>query len=117
MLTKSDLSQIRKITQEVVQKTVREEVESESQTTRSEIQSEMKLMRMRIEERLYAIENKLKDVDIKTINLEKIMKNLYADMKKIKKDVSTMIERFDREDVRIEKRIQKIEEHLNLMPS
>ena len=99
MLTKSDLSQIRKV--------VREETEVESNSLKSELTSEVKLMRMRLESRLETIENKLKDSDIKLGNVEK-------DLKYVKKTIEVMIKRFDEDDAALRKRVEKIEEHLNL---
>lgn len=92
MLTKSDLNQIRKV--------VREEVEEENENTRNEIRTEMKLSRMKLEERLREIETSLKNLSIR--------------LRKVEKDTSTAIDIFDRIDVRLNKRVKTIEEHLDL---
>jgi hypothetical protein len=103
MLTKTDLSQIRIV--------LREEVESESKTTRLELRGEIKLFRMRIEERLYKIEDKLKDLEIKTdSHFKKIEKELTG----IKKDINMVAGVLDNEDVALRKRVARIESHLGL---
>jgi len=44
------------------------------------------------------------------------LKPIRKDMRKIKKDVKTLIDHFDKRDVRIQKRVKKIEEHLDFPP-
>lgn len=42
------------------------------------------------------------------------VKTLQEDVSKIRKDVSTIVDFFDREYIDLRKRVQRIEEHLNL---
>src|SRR3989344_4658261 len=76
MLTKTDLSQIQKVVKEVV----RTEVETEAKTTRRELQTEMKLSRMKLEERLLGLENRVKDLDIRTESNCKKISHAYDDV-------------------------------------
>ncbi len=79
MLTKSDLSQIRKV--------VKEEVKTEIAPLKVKID--------KIETRLSSIEK---------------------EMKKIGKDIKVVVNFFDKTYLRLLKRIERIEEHLNLPP-
>ena len=83
MLTKSDLSQIRKV--------VREEIETEAQNTKSELQAEMKLSRMETQSDLRAIKDRLK--------------NLEVAITKIHKKLDTIINFFDKQDMDTLKRV------------
>jgi len=62
MLTKTDLSQIRKI--------IREEVETESQNIKDEIQADIKMSLVRISGELHRIQDRLKNVEIKINNIQ-----------------------------------------------
>ncbi len=92
MLTKSDLQQIRKI--------IREEIEEESENTRRELRTELKLFRMQLEDRMEKIEDSLKNLSIR--------------LRKVEKDISAAIDIFDKTDVKLTKRVEKIEEHLQI---
>ncbi len=94
MLTKTDLSQIRKV--------VREEVEEEGKNTKNELQAEIKLTRMEIQS--------------EQINIKDRLKNLEIAAKKIQKTVDTIIDFFDRQNLNIRKRVERIEESLGLSP-
>ncbi|MFZ5365916.1 MAG: hypothetical protein ACOZBZ_01345 [Patescibacteria group bacterium] len=92
MLTKADLSQIRKI--------VREEIETESKSLQEELQGEIKLSRMEIQKDVHLLANKVK-------NLEMIAN-------KIQKSIKSVVNFFDREYLRLRKQVERLEEHLNL---
>lgn len=116
MLTKSDLSQIRKI--------VREEVENEVQSTRDELQAEIKLVRMELSTRIDRLEDKFKNTEIRIGNIEtstnsidRRLKRIESNIKKMRKDISVTIEHFDREAVVLHRRVKKAEEHLGLTAS
>ena len=116
MLTKTDLSQIRKI--------IREEVESEVQSTRDELQAEIKLARMELSTRIDRLEDKFKNVEIRVGNIEtttnsidKRLKRIESNIKKMRRDISVTIKHFDGETVVLHRRVKKIEEHLGLIPS
>lgn len=98
MLTKTDLSQIKKL--------VREEVEAEGENTRSEIMSEIKLAGMRTATELREVNTRLKNLEIKTMRIEK-------DVKKVQRDLRKTSDFLDRENLKTVKRVQKIEEHLD----
>ncbi len=95
MLTQQDLKQIRSI--------LREEIESEGENTRNELQSELKLFRFELSEKIHALEDRMKNVEIK--------------ITKLQKDVSTLIVMFDKQDMELLKRVKKIEAHLGFTTS
>lgn len=92
MLTKNDLAKIRKI--------IREEVEVETESLQTEIQGEIKISRMELQKELRLINHRLKDQEIK--------------IKKLHKDVKTIVNFFDKEYLEMEKRVEKIEQDLKL---
>ena len=94
MLTKTDLSQIRKI--------IREEVETESQNIKDEIQADIKMSLVRISGELHRIQDRLKNVEIK--------------INKIEKDLKYAVNFLDKESLKIQKRVERIEKHLKLEP-
>ena len=94
MLTKSDLKEFRKI--------VREEVESESQNLKLELQGDIKISQMRILNEIGELKNRLKNLEIK--------------VDKIQKDLKIVVSFFDKEELRLQKRITRMEEHLRLPP-
>ncbi len=91
-LTKTDFNQIRKI--------LREESEEENETTRTELRSELKLFRVKLENQLEKVENGVKNLSIR--------------LRKVEKDISVAIDVFDRTDIKLDKRVEKIEDHLGL---
>lgn len=92
MLTKADLSNIRKI--------IREEVESESVNVKEELVAEIKLSRMELQKEIRALAERVKNLEI--------------GVRKIQKDVKTVINFFDKEYLNLRKRVEVIEEHLRL---
>lgn len=107
MLTKADSSVIRKI--------IREEVGVEFRSLGKDLTGEIKLFRMRIENRLSDIENAIKDLDIRIANSTVEIKSLSRSLKRARKDIKIMIDLFDTQDVKLHKRVEKIEKHLNLL--
>lgn len=95
MLTKTDLNQIRKV--------VREEIEGESRSLKEDLQGEIKLVRIEIQKDIQALTNRIKNLEIVT--------------NKIQKDIKSIINFFDKEFLRLRKRVEKVEEHLNLPPT
>lgn len=120
MLTKNDLDQLRKlireeieverkqtkkliqnelkIEREQIRKLIREEIEIESQRIREELRTEIKLTKMELSNKISAIEDQLKSIEI-TIT-------------KMQKDIGGIISYFDRETIKLNKRITTIEERL-----
>lgn len=48
--------------------------------------------------------------------VEKKLKPVNKDLRKIKKDITTIIDYFDRGQMKLEKRVDRIENHLSLPP-
>jgi len=92
MLTKGDFSQIKKI--------VREEVEAEGENIRTEVMGEIKLAGMRTTTELREVNNRLKNLEIST--------------RKIQKDLKQTSNFLDKENLKVVKRVEKIEDHLNI---
>lgn len=92
MLTKSDFSQIRKI--------VREEVETESDSLKRDLEGEIKLARMELQGEIHTLVGKVKDSEIS--------------LRKIQKDIKTIVNFFDNEYLRLQKEVYRIKEHLHL---
>lgn len=103
MLTKTDLSQIRKI--------VREEVENETQALEDGLQAEITMARIRIQTDINELKNRLKNVEIKVKNLEARIIKMHKDLKKEIKMVANFL---DKENIKTLKKVEKIEEHLKL---
>ena len=95
MLTKTDLNQIRKV--------VREEIETESRSLEENLQGEIKLVRIEIQKDIRALTNRVKSLEIIT--------------NRIQKDIKSIINFFDKEFLQLRKRVEKVEEHLNLPPT
>ena len=60
--------------------------------------------------------------DLKNLNLitkdclKKELRPIKADLRKIRKDINTVIDFFDREYLNLQKRVARTEEHLGLSP-
>jgi uncharacterized protein YpuA (DUF1002 family) len=96
VLTKTDLKAIDKI----VKKRIREEVEAESQNTKKELGSEMKMNLVRTIAELRELKDRLKNVEI--------------DTRKIQKDLKHTVNFLDKEGLKITKRVDGTEKHLQL---
>ena len=94
MLTKTDLSQIRKI--------VREEVETESGSLQEELQGEIKLSRIEIQKDVHTVKDRIKNLEIA--------------IRKIQKNIKSIVSFFDKEYLNMRQRIEHVEEHVNLPP-
>ena len=94
MLTKTDLKEIKKI--------VREETEAESENTKNELLSEMKMNMIRTVEELRELNTRNKNLEIK--------------INKIQKDIKYTVDFLDRDHLKTQKRVQRIEEHLGFEP-
>ena len=92
MLTKTDLSQFRKV--------IREEVETESKSLQEELQGEIKLSRIEIQKEVRLVANKVKNLEIV--------------ISKIQKGIKSIVNFFDQEHLQLRKRVERLEEHLNL---
>ncbi len=94
MLTKIDFKEIRKI--------VREEVETEIQNAKEDLQAEMKMNLVRSTKETRDVKDRLKNVDIKLNNIQKDMKYTTNFL--------------DKEGLKAQKRVDRIEKHLRLPP-
>ena len=94
MLTKTDLKEIRKI--------IREEVETESENNKSEIQAEMKMNMIRVVTEIRELSSRLKNVEVK--------------LNKMQKDLKYSVNFLDKFGLKIQSRVERIEEHLRLEP-
>jgi hypothetical protein len=101
MLTKQDLSQIKKA--------VRDEVTTEAKTTRINLRAEIKLSRIEIQ-------NDLNDLTDRAKNLEQQTDETHKTVKKIDKKLDKFIDYFDQGNLALEKRTKRIEAHLQLPP-
>lgn len=106
MLTKTDLKQIQTI--------VRQEVTREGKTIRSDIRGEMKLLKMELSNRITQVEERLANIEIRLTNVEKDIFLIKKDIKKIKKDLIYSVDFLDREFLQLNRRVERIEERLNL---
>lgn len=67
MLTKSDLSQIRKV--------IREEVENEAQSLKDELQSDITMSRIRVQNDIGELKDRIKNLEIRVAKMHKELKN------------------------------------------
>jgi hypothetical protein len=74
MLTKTDLSQIRKI--------VRQEVETESESAKEDLQGEIKLSRIELQKDVRSVKDRIKNLEIA--------------VRKIQKNIKTIVNFFDK---------------------
>ena len=101
MLTKQDLKAIKSV--------VRDEVVSEAETTKSNLRAEIKMSRIRIQEDISNLTDRVKNLEQKTdIN------NKY--ISQVDKKVDLVIKAFDREYLDLQKRVSRVETHLQFKP-
>jgi hypothetical protein len=91
-LTNDDLKKIRGV--------VREEVEAEVGNAKGDLDSSLSSLRLRNSYELSQISNRLK--------------NLEVGQRKIQKDLDNTIDFLDKQDIKTEKRLEKVEKKLNL---
>lgn len=129
MLTKTDLSQIRKI--------IREEVEAEVKDSTQTLGTTIRESRMKVQYDINQLDDRIKNVEIRLDNsdkntqtvvsqldkisgkinsMEKDMKNVKKTLGYVKKTTEILVDRTDREETSLGKRIKRIEGHLNLPP-
>lgn len=113
MLTKNDLSQIRKV--------VREEVGNETQVVRDELQSDITMSRIEIQNEIRGVKDRLKNVEIQTTKVQEGLKNVEIRVTKMHKDLKKEIKQvanfLDKEHMATRKRVERVEEHLGLLTS
>lgn len=94
MLTKNNLFQIRKL--------VRDEIEAEAENIKTDLGSEIKLVGIRTSRGLDEIKNRLKNLEILA--------------RKTQKDLKSVTNFLDKENLKTLKRVERIETHLHLQP-
>jgi hypothetical protein len=94
-LTKDDFKGIREV--------VREEIETEVGNRTEEIKSEAKMNMIRLAGRIDGVESRVKNSEIA----------IKRELGKVQKDLKFAIKFLDKQDIRTEERITKIEENLN----
>ncbi|MBI2036520.1 hypothetical protein HYT17_02735 [Candidatus Microgenomates bacterium] len=99
MLTKTDLSQIRKI--------IREEVENEAQSIKDELRSEIKMSMIRTHSEIKDLKDKVKNLEIRITRMHN----------ELKKEIRIVADFLDRDHLRLQKRVQIIEHHIGISPS
>ncbi len=105
MLTKSDLSQLRKMTQEVVREIVREEVGNEVTSLKDELQADITMSRMRIQTDINELTDRIKNLEIRVTKMHKDLKT----------EIKMGFEYLDKEHSGTAKRVDKIEACLGLL--
>ena len=103
MLTKTDLSQFRKI--------IREEIENETKALKDELGSDITMVRMRLQGDINDLKNRIKNLEIGTTNLESKITKMH---KELKSEIKLIANVLDKENLKTLKRVQKIETHLGL---
>lgn len=99
MLTKSDLTQIRKI--------VREEVGNETQALKNELQSDISMARIRVQNDINELKDRIKNLEIRVTKMHEELKN----------EIKLVANFLDKENVKAIKRVERIEEYLKLSPA
>lgn len=90
MLTKADFSKFKEL--------VREEVEAEGENIKSELSSDIRMWGVRTASELQEVNSRLKNLEIS--------------VRKVQKDLKKTSDFLDRENLKVVRRVDKIEEHL-----
>ena len=106
MLTKADLSEIRKI--------VREEVENETQAIKNELQGDITMSRMRVQNDINELKDRIKNIEIRLTKLDNRVAKMHKDLKN---EIKMVVHYLDKENIKTLKRVEKIEDHLGLTVS
>ena len=116
MLTKDDLQQIRKI--------MREEVKTEVQDSSNTLGNQLRLTKIEIRSDINDLDDRMKNVEIRMDNvvgsverIGKDIKGLKKDMKYVSKTTEIIAKNYDEGDIKLDRRVTKIEDHLNLPQS
>lgn len=109
-MQKSDLDQIGKL----VRKIVREEVKTEVKDSTRIIESQIRLSRMKVQNEINELDDRMKNVEIRVDGVATDVKDVKKDIKYLKKTFDVLVDRTDREETQLNKRVAKIESHLNI---
>ena len=110
MLTKSDFDQLGKL----VRKIVREEVETEVKDSTRTLENQIRLSRMQVQNDINELDDRMKNVEIRVDVVGNDARDIKKRVKKIEKDVNLIGRLFDEGDVKLERRVKRIEQHLAL---
>lgn len=113
MLTNTDLSQIRKV--------VREEVEAEVSDAKNSLGAQITMTKLELKQEINDLDDRVKNTEIRLNGLNEKLSGVEIDIKDVKKrvkktekTVDVMIGMFDKEIVGTQKRVTKIETHLQI---
>ncbi|EKD86641.1 MAG: hypothetical protein ACD_37C00206G0001 [uncultured bacterium] len=110
MLTKTDLDQLGK----VVRKIVREEVEAEVSDSKNSLGAQVTMTKLELKQKINDLDDRIKNTEIKLNGIGKDMKDVKKRVIKTEKTVDIMIDLFDKEIVKTQKRVTRIEDHLRI---
>lgn len=99
MLTKSDISEIRKV--------IREEVGNETQAIKEELQADINMSRMRVQSDIQELRDRIKNLEIRVAKMHKDLRN----------EIKFVSHILDKENMATLKRVKRIEEHLRISPA
>ncbi|PIR79777.1 MAG: hypothetical protein COU25_03665 [Candidatus Levybacteria bacterium CG10_big_fil_rev_8_21_14_0_10_35_13] len=110
MLTKSDLTQIRKV--------VREEVVTEVKDSTRTLDSQIRMSKMQVQHDISDLDDRMKNVEVRLDGVEGKIDKLDKKTTKMGKDILKMLETvsytLDKQTMEVGKRVTKIEQHLGL---
>lgn len=106
MLSNDDLSKIKKI--------IREEVGNEVKNASQTLESQIRLSRMQIQNDIASLEDRVKNLEVRTSSVESKAVSIEKKLGKVQKTLDIAIRMFDEADIKLHKRVKKIEEHLGL---
>jgi len=109
-MQKSDVNQIGKL----VRKIVREEIETEIKDSTRTLENQIRLSRMQIQNDINELDDRMKNVEIRTDSVGKDVKDIKKRVRKIEKTVDIVARLYDAQDVKLAKRVTRIEHHLDL---
>ena len=92
MLTKDDLKKLKEI--------VREEIEAEGENLKNEINGTVSMSGIKIRSELKEVKTRLKNVEV--------------GVKKLQKDLKTVSDTLDKDIIKTQKRVNRVERHLHL---
>ncbi len=114
MLTKDDLQAIRGLIGDAV-----EQIRGDMNSRFNQVDTRFDGVDARfdgVDARLKQIDVRFDQVETRLDGVEKGLLSTKGDIRKIKKDIEIIINVFDKEDVRLQKRVKRIENRLGLPP-
>lgn len=96
MLTKSDVTQIRNV--------IREELENEVRALKDELQADITMSRMRLQEDIGELKDRIKNLELRVTKMHK----------ELKEEIKLVSLVLDKDNMKTQKRVERIEDHLGL---